>query len=196
MWGLCDHLTWGRWSCFLAYRLSMALPIFIGGRLRGSSVVSALASNLKVPGSIPGVGKGISMSDHTFHRVICGDDIKTVRSPSNRVVNWASIPFPSPVQGKSPPPPCTLRNLRQFKMVTCGFYPETVSQTAYSPFDIFWKVFFFFFFFFCLVPYTEEINLQTLAWLNAKPFVVTKSTKSTKKLYSSQCFFLTQKVLF
>ena len=146
MWGLCDHLTWGRWSCFLACRLSMALPVCIGGRLHGSSVVSALASNLKVPGSIPGVGKGISMSDHTFLRVICGDDIKTVCGPSNQVVNWASTPLSPPLCKESHPhPPCRLRNLRQFKMVTCGLYPDSVLQTAYSPFDIFWKVFFFFF---------------------------------------------------
>ena len=59
-------------------------------------MVSALALELEVPESIPGLGKEISMSKHAFLLVICRDNTKTVRRPSDRPVNWRSL-----VQGKS-----------------------------------------------------------------------------------------------
>ena len=63
-----------------------------GGVLkRGSSVVSALLSS----GSIPGVGKEFSVSEHAFLRVICRYDMKTMRRPSDRDVNWRQ-----PLRGK------------------------------------------------------------------------------------------------
>ena len=52
-------------------------------------MVSALASRLKVPGLIPGAGKGISISEHAFLCVICRDDMKVVHHPSNREVKWS-----------------------------------------------------------------------------------------------------------
>ena len=39
------------------------------------------------PGSIPGIGKGISVSKQTFLRVICRDDMKTVCRHSDLDVN-------------------------------------------------------------------------------------------------------------
>ena len=74
-------------------------------RKRGSSVVSALASRAKGTGINPGVGKGISVSEYAFFRVICRDNNKRVSRPSDRDVNWSPPPHPRTpsVQGKSPP---------------------------------------------------------------------------------------------
>ena len=42
---------------------------------------------LKVAGSISGIGKGILVSEHVFLCVICRDDMKTVCTSSDQDVN-------------------------------------------------------------------------------------------------------------
>ena len=47
------------------------------------------------------------MSEHVFRSVICRNDIKSVRRPSDRDVYWSPAPprpaAPPPVQGESSP---------------------------------------------------------------------------------------------
>ena len=58
---------------------------------------SLIREELEVPGSILGVGKGISVSEHAFHHVSCRDYMKTMRLSSDR------DNMSTPVQGKSHP---------------------------------------------------------------------------------------------
>ena len=60
-------------------------------------MVSALASDARGPKvRSPLAVREITVSEHTFPSVICSDDTRYVRCPSDRNVNWMS-----PVQGKS-----------------------------------------------------------------------------------------------
>ena len=63
-------------------------------------MVSDPPLELKVPGSTPDVGMGLSVSEHSFLRVICRDDMQTVRRTSDRGINWS--PHPLLLQGQSP----------------------------------------------------------------------------------------------
>ena len=63
-----------------------------------SSVVSALASGARGPGFDPRPGEENLVSEHASLRVICRDDMNTVRRPSDRDAYWMH-----PVQGQSPP---------------------------------------------------------------------------------------------
>ena len=58
----------------------------------------------EVPGSIPCVGKGISVSEHAFLGVICRHDMKAVHRPSDRDVTHRP-PLPPPRAGIITPPP-------------------------------------------------------------------------------------------
>ena len=65
---------------------------------RGSSVVSALAFGARGAGFDPRPGKKNLVSEYASLRVICRDDMNTVRRPSDQDVNLRP-----PVQGQSPP---------------------------------------------------------------------------------------------
>ena len=81
-------------SSFLKNHIVLAITVSCCHRNKGV-VANWLAHwplELEVLGSIPCVGKGIPVSEHAFLRVICRDDMKTVRRPSDWDVNLSPDP--------------------------------------------------------------------------------------------------------
>ena len=67
------------------------------------------------------------VSKHAFLHVICRDDMKTVRRPSDRHVNWRPH-----VQGKSPPVQVKEPYIRYSKWLSVGLHPATLMCTKYT----------------------------------------------------------------